>query len=494
MDTRIAIEPPDTLPAVASFGREPMTLFELLGLMRKHVRLLVILPIACAIAAGAYCYTMMRDVYSASTTLYVLVSEDAVDAESYSSLYSNFNVSQQIANDVSQLITSNRVRSDAIRKLGWNSLGTYDIGVSSAEESRVLRIIVSGYDSEGVAKVANALAEVTSEVAQDVMNVQSVNVLDRAIEPALPSGPNRKLYILVAALGGFSLAFVGILLSSVLDTRIHDGKTAESVAGITGLGRVPKIEEGKGRSGDSLSPEVLCAQDSVKTLLANLMFLGVDDPVRTVVVTSSTENEGKSTVACLLVQAIAMSGQSVLLVDCDLRHRSLEDILGVRADRGIGAALHGTPIEQVVRSTNQENLFFLNAEPDIPNPTEIISSKRFKTLLGLLADRYRFVVLDAPPLGTFADASVLASLADATLLVVREGYTRKASLSMAAEQLRKAGASVAGLALNCSETVSSDLRYGHAYGRRRPVSSSGESVASLAFKKVPGHGAHTAQK
>ena len=473
-----------------------MTLFELLSLMKKHVRLLVILPIVCAVIAGAYCYTMMRDVYSTSTTLYVLVSEDAVNAESYSSLSSNFNVSQQIANDVSQLITSARVRTDTARELGWSSLAGYGVSVSSGEDSRVLRVIVSGYDPAGAAEVANALAEVASDVAQEVMSVQSVNVLDRAVEPVIPSGPNRNLYIMVAAFGGFSLAFAAVILGSVLDTRIHDGKTAEGIAGITELGSIPKFGEGKRRSDDEPSPEVRGAQDSVKTLLTNLMFLGVDDPIKTVVVTSSTENEGKSTVACLLAQAIAMSGQSVLLVDCDLRHRTLEGILGVRAAKGIGAVLHGTPIEQAVRPTRQENLFFLNAEPDIPNPTEIISSKRFKTLLGLLAERYSFVVLDAPPLGIFADAAVLASLADATLLVVREGYTRKASLAMAAEQLRKAGVPVAGLALNCSENSPGEsyYGYGYGYGRKRAGKSSDGSVASLVFQKGPEHGAHAAQK
>ena len=473
-----------------------MTLFELLSLMRKHLRLLVIAPIVCAVVAAVYCYTMMRDVYSTSTTLYVLVSEDSVDSDSYSSLSSNFNVSQQIANDVSQLITSARVRTDTARELGWDSLGGYGVSVSSGEDSRVLRVIVSGHDPAGVAEVANALAAVASDVAQEVMSVQSVNVLDRAMEPAAPSGPNRNLYIMVAAFGGFSVAFVGVILASILDTRIHDGKTAEDIAGITELGSIPKFGEGRRRPGDELSPEVRDAQDSVKTLLINLMFLGVDNPIKTIVVTSSAENEGKSTVACLLAQAIAMSGQDVLLIDCDLRHRTLEGTLGVRATRGIGAVLHGASIEQVVRPTRQENLFFLNAEADIPNPTEIISSKRFKTMLGFLSERYSYVILDAPPLGVLADASVLASLADATLLVVREGYTRKAALAMAAEQLRKAGAPVSGLALNCSESTSGEsyYGYGYGYGRKRSGKPSGESVASLMFEKGPEYGTHAAKK
>ena len=474
-----------------------MTLLELLALLRKHLRWLVIVPIACAVVAAAYCYGFMRDVYSTSTTLYVLVSEDTVQSESYSSLSSNFNVSQQIANDVSQLITSARVRSDTAEKLGWPSVAGYGISVSSGEDSRVLRVIVSGRDPEGVAEVANALAEVTSDVAQEVMSVQSVNVLDRAVEPVVPSGPNRNLYVLVAAFGGFSVAFALIIIADMLDTRVRDAKTAEDITGITELGSVPRFGTDKKRSREEALPEVRGAQDSVKTLLTNLLFLGVDEPIRSVVVTSSVEGEGKSTVACLLAQAIAMSGQRVLLVDCDLRHRTLESTLGVRAARGIGAALHGRPVADVVRPTRQENL--LNAEPDIPNPTEVISSKRFRTLLATLEQSFSFVVLDAPPLGIFADATVLASVADATLLVVREGYTRKGELAAATEQLRKAGAPVMGLALNCAASGTGNAYYGYGYGygygrgggrRRAEKGADADSVARLVFGDGSDRGAH----
>lgn len=441
---------------------------------------------------------MMRDVYSASTTLYVLVSEDSSQMESYSTLSTNFNVSQQIANDISQLIMSTRVRMDTAEALGWNSLGGYGISVASGDDSRVVRVIASGADPEGVAEVANAVAGVASEVAQEVMNVQSVNVLDRAMEPMMPSGPNRPLYVAVAFLGGLFAACAGIVVADMLDTRVHDAKTAEEISGISELGAVPEFGKGGRGQGAGRSEEVLGAQDSMKTLLTNLMFLGVDEPIKTIAVTSSMEGEGKSTIDCLLAQAIAMSGQSVLLVEGDLRRCSLAGILGVRAFKGLGEVLHGTPVERVIRRTSQQNLFFLNAEPDIPNPTEIISSKRFRELVANLREKFAFVVIDTPPLGMFADASVVASLADATLLVVRDGYTQKAALSMASEQLKKAGASVVGLALNCGEKASKDSCYGYGYGygyaRRRSGKEAGDSVARLAFDSNPGPGAHGAER
>lgn len=229
-----------------------MTLLELLALLRKHLRWLIVVPVVCAVATAAYCYTMMRDVYSASTTLYVLVSEDSSQMESYSTLSTNFNVSQQIANDISQLIMSTRVRMDTAEALGWSSLGGYGISVASGDDSRVVRVIASEADPEGVAEVANAVAGVASEVAQEVMNVQSVNVLDRAMEPMVPSGPNRPLYVAVAFLGGLFAACAGIVVADMLDTRVHDAKTAEEVSGISELGAVPEFGKG-GRSSKSVA-------------------------------------------------------------------------------------------------------------------------------------------------------------------------------------------------------------------------------------------------
>lgn len=273
------------LPAARGVSGPPregdwMTLFELLGLLRKHLKWLIVVPVACALIAAAYCYAMVRNAYTTSATLYVLVSEETAQGESYSSLSSNFSVSQQIATDISQLITSERVRADAAKTLEWSSIADYGISVASSEGSRVVRVLVRGPSPAGVAEVANAVAEVSSDVAQEVMNVQSVNVLDRAEKPSTPSGPSRKLYVLLAALGGLFATFAAVVLSSLFDTRGRDPKTAEDVSGISALGTIPAFGgAGRGSEGEVLET-VRNAQDGMKTLLTNLMFLGVDEPIR----------------------------------------------------------------------------------------------------------------------------------------------------------------------------------------------------------------------
>ena len=211
----------------------------------------------------------------------------------------------------------------------------------------------------------------------------------------------------------------------------------------------------------------LVVQNAVKTLLANIRFASVDEPIRSIVITSSIPNEGKTTIAINLAQAIATSGKRVLLVECDMRHRSLARTIGARAKSGIYAVLTDqVPLEQAVIVTAQQNMSFLDAEPNIPNPADIISSMRFARLVNILEEAYDYVVFDTPPVGTFVDAAVLASLVDATAIVVRDRVTKRDELLNTYEQLTKAGAKVVGAVMNCCD-IGTNKYYYYAYYNRR---------------------------
>ncbi len=206
-------------------------------------------------------------------------------------------------------------------------------------------------------------------------------------------------------------------------------------------------------------------QNSAKTLLANIRFANVDDPIKTVVLTSSVPNEGKSTVSVNLAEAIASSGKTCLVMECDMRKRSLYRHLGVRPASGIYAVLTDqVPLDQAIVETRIPNLFFLDAEPSIPNPADIISSKRFGKLLRVLEERYDYIVLDTPPVGTFVDAAILSSMVDATVFVLRENFAKRAEIENAFSQLKKADANVIGTVLNfCQDDANSSSYYYYDY-------------------------------
>ena len=217
-----------------------MTLLELLKLLKKHLALLIALPVAFALVAGVYCYALLPDTYSASASVYVLVKGNS-ETVSSSSLYSDLSASQLITNDVAELITSDRVSTAAASELGLKSLAGYKVSVSSDTTSRVISLSVTGTDQAGVAKVANAIAKNVSDIAQSVMDVQSINTIDEAQTPLIASGPNRKLYVAVAFLAGAFVAVAVVVLMDMVNTKIRGQEDLEDLLDVPVIGRIPRM-------------------------------------------------------------------------------------------------------------------------------------------------------------------------------------------------------------------------------------------------------------
>lgn len=220
-----------------------MTLLELLALLKKHLRLVILLPLVCALAMGGYAYFVMKDTYTATTSMYVLAT--ATNSESSSSSLSNdLNASQMISNDVATLLQSDRILEQSAVDLGLEDLDDYEVSVTSETTSRVISLSVTGTDAGGAASVANVMAQNVSEVARDVMDIESVNIIDEAVAPSSPSGPNRPLYVAVALLAGLFLAVAIVVVADMLNTRVRGEEEVEELLGIPVIGRVPEMKGG----------------------------------------------------------------------------------------------------------------------------------------------------------------------------------------------------------------------------------------------------------
>lgn len=205
-------------------------------------------------------------------------------------------------------------------------------------------------------------------------------------------------------------------------------------------------------------------ENSSKTLLANIRFMRVDNPVRTVVITSAIPNEGKTYVAANLGRAMATSGVRTLVVECDMRRRSMAKMLNAHAQRGIYSVLSGeVALGDAVVQTSTPRMDFLDAEPHIPNPSDLLNSRRFSRLIEEAKSEYGYIVFDTPPVGTFVDAAVLGAKVDAVFMVVREQYTRKDEVARAADQLRTANVPLAGIVMNMCERQSNEYYYEYYY-------------------------------
>ena len=164
-----------------------MTLLELINLLKKHLKLVVLLPLACALAMGMFSMLFMSNTYTATTSMYVLVKNN--DSGNSSTLYSDLNASQMVTNDVATLLNSDRVTNETAKDLGLQNLKAYKVSVTSETTSRVIALSVTGTDPEGAARVADTMAQKVSSIAQEVMDVQSINVIDQAGRPRTRVAP-----------------------------------------------------------------------------------------------------------------------------------------------------------------------------------------------------------------------------------------------------------------------------------------------------------------
>lgn len=204
--------------------------------------------------------------------------------------------------------------------------------------------------------------------------------------------------------------------------------------------------------------------NAAQTLFANIRFMSVDNPVHVLAITSSILSEGKTFVSMNLASAIAASGASTLLVECDMRRRSMAARIGVHAQYGIYSVMTGqVSLEQAAVRTPTKNLYFLDAEPHIPNPSNILNSHHFQSFLDNARSRFDYVVFDTPPVTTFVDAAVLGTKVDAVLLVARENFVKRAELQQAVDQLHASGCNLAGVVMNGCDFGKGNSYYSYYY-------------------------------
>lgn len=190
------------------------------------------------------------------------------------------------------------------------------------------------------------------------------------------------------------------------------------------------------------------ASEAFRVLRTNLQFMGLDKPVKTILVTSATPGEGKTTTAVNLAIAFAQTGAKVLLIDADLRRPTVAKVLGLENWKGLTPALISQEEpEQFLTQTGINGLAVMTSGPLPPNPAELLGSGRMERLLEHLAEQFDVVLIDTPPVLAVTDACVLAPKVDGVLGVVRSGKVEREKAVRAKEALTAVKANLLGVVL-----------------------------------------------
>lgn len=322
------------------------------------------------------------------------------------------------------------------------------------------------------------------------LRINNISIVDYPSVPGAPVRPNVPANVAAGMMLGVLLGVAAAFGRNLLDRTVKTPEDVEQVIQATFLGLIPEIDNaldvtpgvpartrrarrakaaGAGRELIVHEHPMSGTAEAARSVRTNLLFTTPDKPYRTLLVTSSGPSEGKTTVACCVAVAMAQAGKRVVLVDCDLRRPRIHRIFRERkSDLGPGltSALLDDTITDCAVTTEVPNLWVVPAGPIPPNPSELLHSERFRAFLGKLSGQFDLVILDSPPLVAVTDATILSTIVDGTLLVVRAFKTTKDLARHANRILADVGARMAGVVLNAVNLNRDEYKYSYLYYRR----------------------------
>lgn len=279
-----------------------------------------------------------------------------------------------------------------------------------------------------------------------------VTVLAAAQVPSVPISPNITQNVLFAALAGLVLSGGAILLFEYLDDSIKSADDTQRILDLSTLAtivHIPKVKKPLDNLITLKHPRSPISE-AYRVLRTNLRSAGLETSSTTLLVTSGSPREGKTTTAANLGVIFAQSGQRVILLDSDLRRPSLHKVFDLPNQVGLGSLFldETTPLQTVLQSTPIAGLRVMTSGPVPPNPAEALDSKRMGEILSALQTQCDIVVLDSPPVLAVADGSILSAHSAGAILVVDANHTRADACRLAVEALNKTKTKLYGVVLN----------------------------------------------
>ncbi|HKB65410.1 MAG TPA: polysaccharide biosynthesis tyrosine autokinase [Pyrinomonadaceae bacterium] len=330
----------------------------------------------------------------------------------------------------------------------------------------------------------------------------NISVVDYAITPEGPIGPNRTRTVFVALFLALGLGVGFALLLEYLDDTVHSTEEVERLLHLPALAVIPaalgngkrRLLAGPGglqkRNGNpSDNPELLMNADgrsplaeSYRHLRTSVLLSTAGRAPRSLLVTSSLPGEGKTTTAVNTAVSLAQTGASVVIIDADMRRPRLRSIFGLSDRAGLSSILSSELSEAellaMVSQAPVAGLHVLTAGPIPPNPAELLGSEQMHRLMIILQSKFNHVVVDSPPVSSFTDGVLISSMVDGVLLVVHGGKSSRHVVKRSRQLLQDVGAKIFGVVLNNVNLQSHDYYYYQRYYGSSYYKSDGEEEMS----------------
>ncbi len=306
------------------------------------------------------------------------------------------------------------------------------------------------------------------------ITASNIQVVDQAEVPLKPHRPNKPLNLILAIVVGLFLGVGLAFFFEYLDNTVKTPEEVEQQIRLPSLGMVPEISHERRKrleSGKSYPVELVTyghprslLSEAYRNIRTSILLSFSERPPKRIAISSPNPEEGKTTTVINTAIALSQTGAKVVIIDADLRRPRVHKVFNDENGLGLSNFLSGhTELEPLIKSTEIPNLFYISSGPIPPNPSELIGSKLFRSMIDSLGERFDHIVLDSPPILGFADAIVLSTVVDGLILVVVGGKTPRETLQQAKEALHQVNAKILGVVINRINIHRSD--YGYYYYR-----------------------------
>ena len=281
-----------------------------------------------------------------------------------------------------------------------------------------------------------------AQIAEDV-EVGDVEVIDAATAPLSPDPSNLGFYLFAALAVGLLVGSVGAIATEKLDPTIRNSWDAARATQLEILGQIPRL--GRLTNGSEAARE---GQEALRLIRTSIRFAGPSTQV--LAVTSSEPSAGKTTTAANLAMSFASQGLKTVLIDADSRRPVVHETMSVPRNPGLTDVLTGdVRLEEAIKQAPiSDSLHILPSGTRTERAPELIATDRFSDMLRQLRSEYESVIIDTPPILAVADAAVIGTLVDGTVVVARANQTNEEGLAAAVDRLRRVNAPILGIVLN----------------------------------------------
>lgn len=447
-----------------------MNLRDYVRAIRDFWRSVVVVILLC-VGGAAIATLSQTPEYQASVRLFISTQSSLSDisqtyqgglftqqrVKSYASIVGSESVMNAVIRDVRLNITP----KDLAKKVHATApLDTVLINVSVRDRSPVQAQAIANAVGERFRLFVNQIETPEAGQASPV----KVSVVQPASLPTAAASPKKVANFALGALVGLFAGLLQAVLRSSLDTTVKGAKDVVNILPAPIVGLIPFDPEASGHPVITDSSPHSLRSEAFRQLRTNLQFVDIDNPPKSIVITSSVPKEGKSTSTANLAVTMARAGLRVVVIEADLRRPRLMSYLGIPGKPiGLTDVLIGrVPVSQALSSNGPGGIAFLPSGTTPPNPSELLASAAMQRVIAELEATFDVVLIDAPPLLPVTDAAVLSVLSDGVLLVVRTGSTKREQLSRSRDLLAAVDARILGVVMNRVDRKSRES-YGYYY-------------------------------